>query len=365
MNSANSDSVKIFPPSKYIKDELEKRGWTQTDLAYILGRTIKDTNDIVIGLRKITPELAQELAAVFQTKAQYWLELENAYKLAQTDYVDTAIVKRAQLFNEYPAKEMLRRGWIEETDDIDELERRFLSFFSETRMVGFAARKSSSYVQTSPIQIAWIIRAKKLAKAVPTANFDAARLGQLKKELRRLAAKSQAVIRVPELLASYGIRFVVVEILPNAKIDGATFWLDSNSPVIAMSLRFDNIGSFWFTLMHEISHIEHKDRFFLDDLEVSPIDEIEERANREAAESLVPQDRIENFVKLYSPYYSEARVNNLATQLKIHPGIIVGQLHYRKEIGYNTLRKAMVKIRDIITTTAFTDGWNNPIPQVK
>lgn len=365
MNSANTDSVKIFPPSKYIRDELEKRGWTQADLAYILGRTIKDTNDILIGKRKIAPELAQELAAVFQTKAQYWLELENTYKLAQTDYVDNAIVKRARIFNEYPAKEMLKRGWIEETEDIDELERRFLNYFNEARKVGFAARKSSSYVQTSPIQIAWIIRATKLSRVIPAANFDVNRLGQLKKELRRFAAKSQAVVRVPELLASYGIRFVVVEILPNAKIDGAAFWLDSDSPVIAMSIRFDNIGSFWFTLMHEISHIEHKDRFFLDDLEASPIDEIEERANREAAESLIPQDRIENFIKLYSPFYSEARINNLATQLKIHPGIIVGQLHYRKEIGYSALRKAMVKVRDIITTTAFTDGWNNPIPQVR
>ncbi|MDQ3714401.1 MAG: ImmA/IrrE family metallo-endopeptidase [Acidobacteriota bacterium] len=365
MYSQASNSIKIFPPNKYIRDELEQRGWTQADLAYILGRSHKDTNDILVGKRKITPELAQELAAVFQKKAEYWLELENAYKLSQTDYVDKAIVKRSRLFNDYPAKEMLKRGWIEETDDIDELERRFLAFFSEQKVVGFAARKSSSYVQTSPTQVAWIIRATKLAKKLIVEKFEASNLASLEKALRRLAAKSQAVHRVPELLSRYGIRFVVVEPLPNAKIDGAAFWLDENSPVIAMSIRFDNIGSFWFTLMHEISHIKHKDRFFLDDLESLPIDDIEIRANQEAAESLVPQQQLETFIKLYSPFFSEARVNNLATQLKIHPGVIVGQLQHRKEVGYNTHRKAMVKIREIVTTTAFTDGWGNPIPQVR
>lgn len=365
MDSAIGNSIKIFPPNKYIRDELERRGWTQADLAYILGRSHKDTNDILVGKRKITPELAQELAAVFQKRAEYWLELENAFKLSQTDYVDKAIVKRSRIFNDYPAKDMLKRGWIEEIDDIDELERRFLTFFSEAKIVGFAARKSSSYVQTSPIQVAWIIRATKLAKRLTVAKFEASNLERLVKALRNLAAKSQAVHRVPELLASYGVRFIVVEPLPNAKIDGAAFWLDGNSPVIAMSLRFDNIGSFWFTLMHEISHIKHKDRFFLDDLESSPIDDIEVRANQEAAESLVSQGQLESFIKLYSPFYSEARINNLATQLKIHPGIIVGQLQHRKEIGYNTHRKSMVRIREIVTTTAFTDGWGNPIPQVR
>lgn len=364
MNNS-TDSIKIFPPSKYIKDELEKRGWTQADLAYILGRGSKDTSDIVSGKRKMSPELAQELAAAFNQKAEYWLELENVYRLAQTDYVDKSIIKRSQIYNEYPAKEMLKRGWIEPTENIDELERRFIRFFGEAKVVGFAARKSSSYVQTSPPQIAWIVRATKLAKVLQAGEFKPENLGQLKKALRQLAAKSQAVHRVPELLASYGIRFVVVEILQNAKIDGAAFWLDSNSPVIAMSIRFDNIGSFWFTLMHEISHIEYRDRFLLDDLESSPIDEIEERANKEAAEMLIPKERLDTFIKLYSPYYSEARINNLATQLKIHPGIIVGQLQHRKEVDYSHHRKALVKIREIVTATAFTDGWGEPTPQVK
>ena len=60
------------------------------------------------------------------------------------------------------------------------------------------------------------------------------------------------------------------------------------SPVIAMSLRFDNIGSFWFALLHEVDHIEHKDAFSFDDLQSEPNDEVEERASENAASLLVP-----------------------------------------------------------------------------
>src|SRR5207237_7991440 len=109
--------------------------------------------------------------------------------------------------------------------------------------------------------------------------------------LKRYAAKSQAVHRVPELLARYGIRFVVIEPLPKVKIDGAAFWLDENSPVIAMSLRFDNIGSFWYTLMHEVAHIKYQDAFSFDNLESVPTeDEAEVRASKEAARLLVPEE---------------------------------------------------------------------------
>jgi HTH-type transcriptional regulator/antitoxin HigA len=47
--------------------------------------------------------------------------------------------------------------------------------------------------------------------------------------------------------------------------------------------------------------------------------------------------------------------------MKIHPGIIVGQLQYRKELGYSALRELLPKVRDIVIGTALTDGWNQII----
>ena len=50
--------TEVFPPGEFIKEELEARGWTQTDLAAILGRPFQLVNDIITAKRTITPETA-------------------------------------------------------------------------------------------------------------------------------------------------------------------------------------------------------------------------------------------------------------------------------------------------------------------
>ena len=100
----------------------------------------------------------------------------------------------------------------------------------------------------------------------------------------------------------------------------------------------------------------------MDNLQDSPIDEIEKRANQEAAEFLVPQEKLSQFIKTVSPYYSKAVINNFATKIGVHPGIIVGQLQKRGEIEYNKHREFLVEVRELATKTAFTDGWGHPVP---
>ena len=57
------------------------------------------------------------------------------------------------------------------------------------------------------------------------------------------------------ILAESGVRFVIVEALPQAKIDGVCFWLDKQAPVIGLSMRYNRIDNFWFVLRHEIEHV--------------------------------------------------------------------------------------------------------------
>ncbi|MDO8355825.1 MAG: helix-turn-helix domain-containing protein [Nitrospirota bacterium] len=362
------ESNRIFPPSKYIKDALKERGWTQADLAFVLGRSPSEISFLLIGRKRMSPELAQELAVVLGNTADHWLGLDNAYSLSQTSYVDEAVIRRSRIFS-FPIKEMRKRKWITETTKLDEMEDEFKRFFgvdslAEDLSVTASYRRTIKESSLNNAEKAWIARAKQLAKVCPAEQFDDSNLANLAIGLRRLAAKSQAVHRVPALLSKYGIRFVVVEPLPRVQIDGAAFWLDDRSPVIAMSIRFDNIGSFWFTLMHEFFHIKEKDAFSFDDLQSSPVDDAEIRASRKAADILVPEEKLETFIRTHSPRYSEARINYLATQLEIHPGIIVGQLQHRKEIGYSMHRPLMTKVRELTTAVAFTDGWGHPVPQV-
>lgn len=375
----NDVVARVFPASKYIKDRLAERGWTQADLALVLGRSVNEVSYQMTARKIMSPEFAQELAVVLGDTAEFWLGLDSAYRLSQTEYVSEEVVRRNALFS-YPIKEMQKRKWIRETADANELENELKRFFGDDNLYrepkseaelpfaeNAAFRRTAKEQQLNRAERAWVARARQLASAVPVAAFSESKIVNLEKDLRRFAAKSQAVHRVPELLAKYGIRFVIVEPLPKVKIDGAAFWLDSKSPVIAMSIRFDNIGSFWFTLLHEVVHIKHKDAFSFDDLHFDdlaflPEDYIEVRANSEAANILIPSEYLDKFIRTHRGRYTVASINNLATQLQIHPGIIVGQLQYRKEITYATHRPLMAKVRELATTIAFTDGWGHPVP---
>ena len=166
------------------------------------------------------------------------------------------------------------------------------------------------------------------------------------------------------------MRFVLVEFLPGSKIDGAAFWVD-DLPVIAMAIRFDRVNNFWFVLRHEIEHILNKDGQTIIDVELTeslqrkdilPTEEI--RANAAAGEFLVPTRELESFIVRVRPLYSEQRILLFAKRIGVHPGLVVGQLQFRDEVPYTHFHKYLVKIREIITQTALTDGWGTVPPML-
>ena len=73
--------AEAFTPGEFLREELEERGWTQEEFAAIIGRPTTLVNQIVLGKRAITPEAAAEIGAALGVDAQYWLNLESAYRL--------------------------------------------------------------------------------------------------------------------------------------------------------------------------------------------------------------------------------------------------------------------------------------------
>jgi HTH-type transcriptional regulator/antitoxin HigA len=173
---------------------------------------------------------------------------------------------------------------------------------------------------------------------------------------------------VCELLRRYGIRFVVVEPLERCRIDGAAFWIDAGKPAIAMSLRFGRVDNFWFVLMHEIAHIANGDAASVDvdlagkDQVPSRMKSIAERMADEAASAdLVDPQELSQFITMFSPLYSKARIAQFAHRIKMYPGVIVGQLQHRGELSWESHRDYLVNVRDYVTSTALTDGWGKSI----
>ena len=366
--------AEAFPPGEFIKEELEARAWTQADLADILGRDRAAISELVMGKRRVTPEMAQALADAFGTNPRFWLNLETAYQLAQLPKSDDGAARRARLWSKVPVREMIRRNWIAPSDNVAVLETQVKEFFEigslddDIVFQSYTARKSTNYAVTTPGQAAWLFRARKLARAVLADAFTPAKLNQAIDRLRLLVQSAQEIRHVPRILAEAGVRLLVIEPLPQTRIDGACFWLDERSPVITLAMRFDRIDYFWHTLLHEVGHTKNRDGLpdtlsldvDIEESEGKPPYEVE--ADRFAAETLIPPAQLDDFISRMHPIYPKTKIKVFAIRMKVDPGIVVGQLQHRGCINYANDREMLTKVRHIITEVALTDGWGTVVP---
>ena len=372
--------AEAFAPGEFLREELEARGWTQADLAEILGVTPQHINEIIKGKASVTPEMAKALGAAFGVDAQYWMNLESSYQLwrVRVTAAGDNIERRAKLFAKAPVREMVRRHWIEPSNSWDVLERRVLEFLGIKTLddephVWSTARKGTSYRSVTPAQTAWLFRARQLARAVQAGPFSNASFNGALLTLKTLLWNPEDVRHVPRVLAEAGIRFVVVEHLEQTRIDGACLWLDSKSPVVALSLRYDRIDVFWHNLGHELDHVRERHglkkyapldvELLRDGVLVNGKKPKEEKdADGFAVELLVSQPALDDFIHRVRPLYSTRKIMSFAALQKVHPGIVVGQLQHRGEIGYTHHRRMLVRVRHIITQSALTDGWGHIPP---
>ena len=352
----------VFPPGEFIRQELEERGWSQADLAAILGRPVQVVNEIIAAKKAITPETATALAAAFGTSPELFLRLENAYRLARTKTETGPVARRANLYAKVPVRDLLKRGWIAASSDLDVLEQRVCGFLGirtldEEPALSFAARKGDSYGGVLPGQLAWFCRCRHLARRrKPRGPYREALLRRAVPNLPKEFADETTLVRLPETLSRLGVVLVLLEHLPGTKIDGAAFWLEKH-PVVALSVRFDRVDSFWFTLMHELAHVLlHGPSHSGIDIDlVGPSSEeekdkpaSEQEADEQACGWLVPPDELEPFIKETRPYYSHHSIVAFAEGIGVNPGLVVGQLQHRGEIPWGHSRKFLVKVRHFL-----------------
>ena len=363
--------AEVFPPGEFLREELEERKWSQQELADILDRPPRLISELIAGKRAITPETARGLADAFGTSPEYWMNLESQYQLSKVKRPSENVARKARLYDKFPVREMLRRGWIRASENIDVLEQRFCDFFSIPDLsvnpeLCHSAKKTHATMSVSPLQLAWLFRVKAMAKQQVVPVYSRAKLLEALKKLKTLTLSPEEVRHVPRILAETGVRLVFVEPMAGSKIDGACFWLENNKPIIGMTLRFDRIDNFWFVLRHEIEHILREDgkvdRQVVIDTDVgdneTDLPESERLANAAGAEFCVPSAELENFIARVQPYFSEEKVLRFAQRINVHPGLVVGQLQ-RKLGRHDFLRKYQVKVRALVLPSADTDGWGS------
>lgn len=367
--------AEAFSPGEILQDELEARKWTQIEFAEIIGRSPKFVNEIIKGEKSITTRTAREIAAALGTSPLLWLNLESAYRLHHSqDPIPERIGHQARLRERFPVHEMVKRRWIEASSDPAVLEAHVLRFFAinsigDTPRLAHAAKRTGYPTDLNGPQLAWLFRVKQLAETMQGVRTYSERLlRDAVSTLQAMRIAPEAISAVPRLLAECGVRFAIVEHVPSSKIDGVCFWLSGSSPVIGMSLRQDRIDNFWFVLRHEVEHVLNKHgrgEAIIDETLGFPgapgsQTEQEQIANDAAAEFCVPQDEMADFIARHRPIFTAESVRNFANRMRVHPGLVVGQLQ-RLTGRWDLFRTRLVRIREHIVPVAYADGYGQVI----
>jgi HTH-type transcriptional regulator/antitoxin HigA len=358
-------------PGHYIKEEMEAREWSQRDLAFILGVSEQAINPILNGKRGISPEMAKALGEAFDVPAEFFANLQQAYDLSQARTPDPSVAMRRRMQSDYPVREMIKRGWIEQSDAAM-LEIQLARFFERQtadEIAAFAHAAKKTPGEMSPAQCAWLYRVRQIARSISVPPYSEKALRDaVSRDFTSMLFSPDEVRNVPRILMECGIKFVLVEKLPNAKIDGVCFWLDG-TPVIGMSLQHDRIDNFWFVLRHECEHAlrghgKEKVTGMVDiDLDgiAIPISEEERIANEAASDFCAPSAKLDAWLQRKRPYYYEKDVVAFSRLLERHPGIVIGQIR-RKLDRYDYLTRYLVKIRHFVVPGSMADGWGQMVP---
>jgi len=322
-------------PIDAIKFRMDQLGLSQKDLVPFIGNKSK-VSEVLNGKRPLTLAMMRGLRKGLGIPAEVLLaEPGGQFPVTLPDVE----------WSRFPVREMAKRGWVAKEEGVDEKAEEVMRPLVDAAG-GFDAVPSKLFGQGIEGRLnakadryailAWCMRVSALALKNPLETpFRKENLTQAAfRDIARLSYFNDGPLLVREYLAKQGIHLIVVPHLTKTYLDGGAMLLPDSNAIIALTLRYDRLDNFWFTLLHELAHLARhlsgECRLIVDDLDLRSQDsqnENENEADEMASAALIP--------KRYWPEVDAGKVPNaadvlsLATRLKIHPALIAGRIRFK------------------------------------
>lgn len=347
--------TEVSPPGETLRELLDERGISQSDLAARMGRPQKTISEIANGKSAITTETALELELVLGVPASFWLAREAQYRefLARTELA-TQLDRSYKWCSRFPTKVMERLGWLPKTTDRRTQVRVLLEFFGVAsaeqweavhQNYAVAFRHSQRFTSDSHALSAWLRAGVREAQQATANDYNRDAFLRALQGARALTNYSTADFaqRLSRGMADAGVVVAFIPELPKSRASGATQWISPSKALIQLSLRYKTNDHLWFTFFHEAAHVllHSKKAIFIE--QNGGKGPHEEEANEWARNFLIPPDHYAS-LKTW-PIYTKASVIEFSRQIGIAPGIVVGRLQHDGLLPHSHLNDLKQRLR--------------------
>jgi HTH-type transcriptional regulator/antitoxin HigA len=327
--------IDLPDPIEAIKFRMEQQDLRQKDMAPYLGSQSK-VSEVLNRKRPLSLSMIRALHEGLGIPAEVLLQ-EPGKEIPEGRYDP----------RDYPFTEMFKRGYFDPfPGSLREARLRaeallidFFSVFEGIEPRPILCKRTDREPDVNTL-IAWQAQALRLARAEvedlpdydPEMVDDAA--------LRALVQQSYFSTgpqNARELLNRWGIHLIILRHLPQTYLDGASLMAPWGRPVVGLTLRYDRLDNFWFTLLHELAHVRlHLDPdeaglAFFDEtrrVEAEPKDPREREANAFAQDMLISADLWERKRSSLLPKPAKRIVQQVAEELRVSAAIVAGRIRY-------------------------------------
>ncbi|WP_435634967.1 helix-turn-helix domain-containing protein [Pseudomonas solani] len=241
----------------------------------------------------------------------------------------------------FPAKEMIKRGWIHHAQGagktvavVNLVKEYFLGSGGKYAPVLHRKKFHGENKPNEYALLAWQARVLEKARAeVGAGNVsEYSHTDGWISELAALSRSDHGPLLAKEFLAKKGVVLVSEKHLPGTYLDGAAMVLETGHPVVAMTFRHDRLDNFWFVLFHELAHValhlfDSLQMDFFDEENKGDGDFVEKEADEYALSALIDSEAWDSCISRFT--MTSAAVVLDAERLGIHPSILAGRI--RKE----------------------------------
>jgi len=323
--------IEMPDPVSAIKFRMEQEGLLQKDLIPYIGSQPK-VSAILNGKRELSKDMIRKLHKGLEIPYEVLIQEPNSeYEEQRYDVKD------------FPFRDMVNHGYFPGYADVYKAKRvgeRLLdglfAIFENKLPNPVCCRHSPKPVDENAL-LAWQAYVlHQTREDTLTANQANGMNQNFFETLRQFSMYETGVMLVEEHLNKAGIHFKIAEHLPKTYLDGASFITPKGSPVVALTLRYDRLDNFWFTLFHELAHIklhlsEDPDQAFFDDTyddEKQESEPHEQEANQYAWEKLIPQEFWESKLLPHIEDIDNEDVISIADQIRVSPAVVAGRIRF-------------------------------------